>query len=154
MDDLFNSHGNFTFVRTTFEETVHFGFHDTETSKREWYQQLPLGSVAVRQGPHNRLFAVAMFHELHCYRLMHQVLVDRDKRALGHITHCVNYLRQLYLCRADITRESGDIVFARNFTQERQGPARVCKDWRAVYDHMTTSWLEWLDIQEETPQGM
>ncbi|KAI0095200.1 hypothetical protein BDY19DRAFT_902196 [Irpex rosettiformis] len=145
LDDLPPSRQNLSLVRMTFEETVHYGF-DAEISLNEWYQMLPLGSVAIRQGPHQKLFAVSMFHELHCHRLLHEAFVKREKHALKHVAHCMNYLRQLFLCRADLTPEPGNILTL-NFTEYRQGPTRVCRDWEAVYDNMGYSWLKWLKIK-------
>ncbi|KAI0803209.1 hypothetical protein BC629DRAFT_1438265 [Irpex lacteus] len=134
LNSLPSQYQNRSLVRATFEETVHYGF-DTEVSLNEWYQMLPLGSIGVRQGPYNRLFAVGMFHELHCHRLLHEAFVRRDKHMLHH----------LYLCRGDLTLEPGHLL-SRNFTEERHGPTRICRDWEAVYDNMGYSWLRWLEI--------
>ncbi|KAI0347949.1 hypothetical protein BDW22DRAFT_1315040, partial [Trametopsis cervina] len=122
------------------EESVHFGFNGTD-SFREWYQMLPLGSIAVRQGPQLRLFSVAMFHELHCYRLFHEAFMEKN-HGWEHINHCLNYLRQTFMCRADLTREPGNFL-EQDFTQERAGPVRVCRNWELLYDELGYNWLDW-----------
>lgn len=87
----------------------------------------------INRGPNSRLFAIAMFHQLHCVAtlrgaLMHGLTEDD----IPHVAHCVNYLRELFLCSADSTLEPGDFA-TRNYTMYRMGYTRVCRDWSAVY---------------------
>lgn len=97
----------------------------------------------VRLGPDKRVFAVAMFHELHCVNTFRKALVDHnDKEANAHhVQHCMNYLRQFFLCSADGTLERGD--FMKRDSEDRVGTTRVCKDWSVVYEQADANFWEW-----------
>jgi hypothetical protein len=61
-----------------------------------WATSSSKGFGYVRLGPEKRAFAVAMFHQLHCVRLMRAALAGRyDASSHGHMDHCLNYIRQL-----------------------------------------------------------
>ncbi|KAI0311938.1 hypothetical protein OF83DRAFT_706430 [Amylostereum chailletii] len=114
-----------SYIRATFEESVHFTLEDPE-SEKEWLQTSPYGSGIIRLGPHNRTFVVAMFHEIHCLRNFRDAYIaSRDNTDWGHVQHCLNYVRQLALCSADVTLERGDFMM-RDFATERTGETHVC----------------------------
>ncbi|CAA7265028.1 unnamed protein product [Cyclocybe aegerita] len=134
------------FVKTIAQESVHFAIHAPE-AKDEWLWTATLGDGHVRIGDNEqRMFAVAMFHELHCLRSIREVIDQGwdtlSKGGKAHILHCYNYLRQYTLCRADVTLEPGDFTL-RNFTKERTGATHTCVDWVPAYNFMRDSWFEW-----------
>lgn len=96
------------------------------------------------------MFAVAMFHELHCLRAIRNVIekgwnnftLPRQR----HILHCYNYLRQYTLCSADATLEPGDFT-KRNFTTERFGATHTCVDWEPSYKMAEDKWSEWNEFR-------
>ncbi len=93
---------------------------------------------------------VGMFHELHCLRVLNFAF-DRSHKATGdHVHHCLNYLRQMALCSADVTLEPGDFT-KRNFDGSRTGSVHVCRDWSALYDAMEENWDQWEDVDVTTP---
>lgn len=49
-----------------------------------------------------------MFHKLHCLEKMRIFLDDPSRKDVGwgHQQHCMNYLRQVVLCRGDLTLET------------------------------------------------
>lgn len=53
------------------------------------------------------------------------------------------YLRQVFVCNADVTLEPGDF-FAKNLTIDRMGVTRQCRDWKMVDTWMTNKFKEWL----------
>ncbi|KAK1235006.1 hypothetical protein PQX77_001784 [Marasmius sp. AFHP31] len=55
-----------------------------------------------------RMFTITMFHELHCLRLLNLAFDESDVVGEHHITHCLNYLRQMALCDSDLTLEPHD----------------------------------------------
>ena len=137
-------------VRMTVEESVHYGITQPE-AEIEWLYTAPLGDNDVRLGTERRLFAVAMFHELHCLRGIREAL-DGGLASLpallqGHVNHCFNYLRQWTLCGADVTLEPGDFS-QRNFTTERTGATHTCPDWEPVYEMVGANWFEWERFRE------
>ncbi|KAG7097764.1 hypothetical protein E1B28_005085 [Marasmius oreades] len=91
-----------------------------------------------------RMFVVTMFHELHCLRLLNLAFDESNAVGEGHITHCLNYLRQMALCDSDLTLES------HNWEErygggggDRQGATHVCRDWTQVVDFVEDNWNEW-----------
>ncbi|KAI0316435.1 hypothetical protein OF83DRAFT_246913 [Amylostereum chailletii] len=129
-------------IQTSFEESVHFSIDDPN-APQEWLQMSPLGSGGVVLGPNSRVFVVTAFHEAHCVRIFYDAYVKPNPN-WAHLQHCVNYLRQLSLCRADQTVERGDFT-RRNFTEERRAmETRVCRDWDAIYDNAEHNWVRWV----------
>ncbi|KAH9838984.1 uncharacterized protein C8Q71DRAFT_704397 [Rhodofomes roseus] len=146
-------------VQTTFEESVRYSLSTAEAGD-EWLWTAPLaGDNHVRLGPEKRMFAVPMFHELHCLRNMRSAMVDGldSLGAVGqaHIHHCFNYLRQWTLCEADVSLEPGNFE-ERDFEREREGATRMCVDWEPVYSAAERNWDEWVQFRDAhglTPQA-
>ncbi|KAK0486111.1 hypothetical protein IW261DRAFT_1559536 [Armillaria novae-zelandiae] len=133
---------NLSTVAMQVEESVHFSLHDPN-SHAEWQSVLPASVGTVILGPYNRSFVVPMFHELHCTVLLFESFApNTEKPHWGHIKHCMNYIRQWALCRADLTLERGSFE-QRDFVKERVGAMHACKDWNAVYAYASTNWDEW-----------
>lgn len=133
-------------VKMLVEDSVRYSLTDPE-AEEEWLWTGPIGDHDIRLGQDQRAFAVAMFHELHCLRVMRRSLESGSYRRLhpvqqGHIHHCFNYLRQWTLCSADVTLEQGDFA-KRNFTTERTGGVHTCHDWEPVYDMVNAGWDKW-----------
>ncbi|KAH7922969.1 hypothetical protein BV22DRAFT_616083 [Leucogyrophana mollusca] len=118
------------------EETVHYSIDAVE----EWQAQFPLaGEGFVCLGPQKRIFALTMFHELHCLDRIRQTIVA-GMRAPGHAQHCLNYMRMLVLCRADVTLEP--IVYSPGKLGVDITRDRTCKDWTQVYREAERSWKQ------------
>lgn len=125
------------------EETIHYAISSPEAME-EWATTQVDGGGYLRLGPPRRGFAVSMFHELHCMRLMRYALNGQySVYARGHMQHCLNYLRQEILCASDVTLEPADIL-DRDHTMERFGSVHVCKDWEALYEDAEANWKGWL----------
>ena len=154
------------------EESVHFALSaDAPEAYEEWMGYLPPGAGVVRLGPHtdpdmNRAFIVAMFHELHCLQYLRDEFASATRPASerkgkepawGHVQHCLNLLRRAVLCGADTTLERADAehdVFSQRRGDDgpavgRVGAYHVCRDWDAVYDEMTRSWIKWWEYGKE-----
>jgi len=138
-------------VKMVVEESNHYSLTDPEAFD-EWLWTAPVGDNHIRLGPHKRMFAVAMVHELHCLRnLRVDIVKGWDKLEASrkiHEKHCLNYIRQWILCHADTTLEPGDWT-KRNFTVERIGATHTCRDWRPVFDYIRDNWYEFEDWVEE-----
>ncbi|KAF9476015.1 hypothetical protein BDN70DRAFT_935400 [Pholiota conissans] len=132
-------------VKMTVQESVHYDLVAPE-SEAEWLWTATDGDGHVRIGKEERMFAVAMFHELHCLRWIRKTIDEGwsafDHARQAHILHCYNYLRQWTLCAADATLERGDFM-TRNFTTERIGATHTCVDWVPAYEMMNEKWREW-----------
>ena len=122
------------------EETLHFSLEDPE-AETEWVYSSPYGSGSYRADEqHNELY-IAMFHQLHCLRIFRRDMLSKEP-ITHHSPHCLNYLRESFLCESDTTLEPGDFML-RNFTQEREGITLVCRDWRVIYEEMKSNWVDW-----------
>ncbi|KAF8183855.1 hypothetical protein K438DRAFT_1724442 [Mycena galopus ATCC 62051] len=110
-----------------------------------WATSSPKGFGYVRLGPEQRTFAVAMFHQLHCVRLIRAGLGGRyDEDTMGHVHHCLNYLRQMILCSPNLTLEPANVL-SRDFEVDRIGATHVCTDWSAMYDEAAANFAKWSD---------
>jgi hypothetical protein len=77
------------------EETRFYPIGGGHDSFEMWATTSSKGFGYVRLGNEHRAFAVAMFHQLHCVRLIHAGLTGRyDVATRGHMRHCLNYIRQ------------------------------------------------------------
>jgi hypothetical protein len=77
------------------EETRAYPINGGHNALEIWATSSSKGFGYVRLGSENRAFAVSMFHQLHCVRLLRAALAGRyDSYAQGHMHHCLNYLRQ------------------------------------------------------------
>ncbi|KAF5309819.1 hypothetical protein D9619_010305 [Psilocybe cf. subviscida] len=135
----------------TLQETVHYAFNTTDDpdSAKEWDQILdsPDGTGRIHLGPMHRTFVLAFYHQLHCIVELKEALVDRNSTWASphHVNHCLQYLRQTFLCQASDKLEEGDFM-ERNFATDRQGPDVECYDWEKVYQEVGARWqvfVEW-----------
>ena len=136
------------------EETVHYWPH----TPQDWESMTPAGSGGfVRLGPQKRLFGVAMYHQLHCLRTLQQATSHSNGSGSGsydapekldniggEVRHCLNYLRQMLLCAANVRLEP--------MTQDRElgglktdgiGLEHRCKDWTVVRREVEANVERW-----------
>ncbi|KAI0319587.1 hypothetical protein OF83DRAFT_768569 [Amylostereum chailletii] len=128
-------------VHLRVEETVHYDQTHAD-GDLDWMASYPKGDGSVRTGPNHRAGYISMYHQLHCVQSLSKDVIVAKRSRWGHIQHCLNYLRQMALCRPDLTLEPGDFSM-RNFTKDRTGALHVCKDWNLVHDALTRNWEEW-----------
>ncbi|TFK71059.1 hypothetical protein BDN72DRAFT_794481, partial [Pluteus cervinus] len=138
---------------TQIEESVHYSIVNPE-SEKEWLYNTPLSTGGINLGPKNRAFAVSIFHQLHCLRGIRTILANPQDRTggygHGHIEHCLTMLRQLTLCKADLTLEPGDFTKT-DFSRVRTGSTHVCnRDLEAIYDVVGATWLQWNRLMKYT----
>ncbi|KAL5499257.1 hypothetical protein ACEPAH_1775 [Sanghuangporus vaninii] len=111
------------------EDTTHYQIYAADGS-REWETQFPSDSGYVELGPQNRTFQLTVFHELRCLGLIRDAVAAQsfgeDSKRLHN---CFNYLRELILCRADVTLEE---VLDEQHSVNHMFP-HVCRDWEALY---------------------
>ncbi|KAF8120131.1 hypothetical protein EV363DRAFT_1458523 [Boletus edulis] len=119
------------------EDTVHYPINGDD-ALQQWKTQFPtIGEGWVCLGPERRPFALTMYHELHCLERIRLALEDSANRTYEaraeHVQHCLNYLRMMTLCRADVTLEPViDASLAVDLAQPH-----LCRDWVQVYEEAT-----------------
>lgn len=126
-------------VTMELEESVHYSLNNPEAYD-EWVYGIPYGGGTYRVGALNRALVVSKFHQLHCIRTMHKILVEGGPHQ--HAEHCLRYLREEILCEANTTLEPGDFTTT-NFTEKRAGATYVCRDWTQVYKEVEENWRVW-----------
>ncbi|OCH93635.1 hypothetical protein OBBRIDRAFT_789996 [Obba rivulosa] len=129
------------FASLTVEESAHYPLLGPE-SDDEWLSLTTASYGYVRLGPEDRLFALTMFHELHCLRVLNRAFGKAAVATPEHIQHCLNYLRQGVLCSPDLTLEPGNFE-DKDFEVERTGATHTCRDWEAVYSVLDDNYHQW-----------
>ncbi|OBZ73321.1 hypothetical protein A0H81_06834 [Grifola frondosa] len=105
--------------------------HYQAQSAAEWSALVP-GDGIVYLGPHHQPFIVAMFHQLRCLDIVrNQLATPVELRELETARHCINYLREMILCRGDTFLDP--YQYAHKIAALDPHPIRRCLDWRAVY---------------------
>ncbi|KAJ7578713.1 hypothetical protein C8J56DRAFT_1170445 [Mycena floridula] len=118
-------------------------------AETEWDLLLsnPKGFGRTRLGPDYRVFVIVFYHQMHCLRKIEAGLLNRSHpiSTPHHVQHCINYLRQTFLCGADDALEHGDFML-KDYETDRLGNERVCQDWDRAYDVLDDNyngWLQW-----------
>lgn len=124
-------------VRLFAEDTARYKLYSDPLTDAEWAALVP-GDGLVYLGEDERPYTVSVFHQLRCLDIIRKEIAPQDKndiyrRSREHsesVHHCVNYLRQMVLCRGDTQL---DVVYG------RPRPVIIpdeyeCLDWTVVYD--------------------
>lgn len=132
-------------VEMILEETVRYDV-GSKLSNLEWLStRAPWGNGGyVRVGDNHHVYGIAMIHQLHCVEMIARALADPGTSVAGppHIAHCLQYLKQLFLCNADTTLEPYDFL-KRDFASHPVGATRTCRNWAAVYAAAAENFSNW-----------
>lgn len=91
-------------------------------------------------GEEYRPHSVSMFHQLSCLDVLRQELfkahmADNRPPPTGLGKHCLNYLRQMVLCRSDL-----GLDYAVGKPEVKLfSDTYVCRDWSRAYDGLSTN---------------
>ncbi|KAI0828644.1 hypothetical protein BC628DRAFT_1409196 [Trametes gibbosa] len=117
--------------------SAHFGL----TADDDWGTLFPLsdGFATLRapspsQSP-PRTFLISMVHELHCLDVLRVAFVANRTGAAAHVAHCLRYLRQTVLCRADTTLEPDEPGLRGGRWEHAAsgvGAVHRCRDWTVL----------------------
>ena len=157
-------------VSMTIEESVHYPLLGAD-SDDQWFSLTSESYGYVRLGPENRMFVLTVYHHMHCMRKLEVALLDRRDKisTFHHALHCLNYLRQGFICAAHEGLEEDD--WMRGWGREdwellgfeerpeggygedgegfKKGKIRgelVCEDWDLAYDEFDKNherFVEW-----------
>jgi hypothetical protein len=77
-----------------------------------------------------------MFHQLRCLNVIRSAVAGDSSISQEHQTHCLNYLRQMVLCRGSTFTES-----IRGPVEDREvvRESYTCRDWEAVYRELNNN---------------
>jgi hypothetical protein len=125
------------------ETSVHYA-HDTPLGILEWNATLPPtgGTIYLGEPGHRRPFTISLFHEIRCLDIIREGI--RAFRAAHSpetpdqvVHHCMNYIRQMVLCRSNTDLESVHAHVGPRITVSQI--THRCRDWDAVYDAAKSS---------------
>lgn len=116
------------------EDTDRYRF-DTPDGAAEWAALTPESGI-LHLGEGRQSFSLSMFHQLRCLNIIGSEIVRIGKAngtsAANDLSrHCLNYMRQIITCRADLNLES----VVGNPGRAKPGVYH-CEDWEAVYEEV------------------
>lgn len=136
-------------IHMAYEDTVHYSI-ETPVGELEWNATLPTGGAVIHLGPQRRPYTVSLFHQLRCLNIIRTSILGihgnsspqnaRPGRDL--VGHCMNYLRQMVLCRMDTRLESLRTMFGRGITV--WDITHTCRDWTMVYEAAERNYREYM----------
>ncbi|KAK7680838.1 hypothetical protein QCA50_016148 [Cerrena zonata] len=102
-----------------------------ELGSESWSKILPPGGHTVHlTNPDGSIstHTVAMFHQIRCIDILHKAYYDEGSHLTNPLAqHCMNYLRETFLCQMDMRNEPQGSVGTRN------GYESLCYDWEGIY---------------------
>ena len=120
------------------EQSERYGIYDAE----DWHSLLPPKHGYVALGPNHREFGVSMYHQLHCLNTL-RIASIHNNTEFGHISHCLDYLRQAILCQADTTLEESEVDVRPDGVLDSGatglGVTHICRDWTQIRRFVETN---------------
>ncbi|KAF8573441.1 hypothetical protein K439DRAFT_1665806 [Ramaria rubella] len=118
---------------------------DAPSGAKEWAGLIPPGNGIIRLGLSYRPFTISLFHQLQCLDIIRVAIVARatDPTHQGPEDverHCMNYLREMVLCRSDLRLEN---VRGISLHSVQPTSMHTCRDWEDVYREAEKNWQEW-----------
>lgn len=124
------------YVLLEFDDGFRYGLNATS----EWSTLIP-GEGIVHLGPQGTPHMISMFHELRCLDIIRsQIITPAAHRDLHLAQHCMNYIRQMVLCRGDTYLDP--YQYPSHIATVDKFVGRKCLDWRAVYDAVESNQKE------------
>ncbi|KAH8078059.1 hypothetical protein BXZ70DRAFT_901988 [Cristinia sonorae] len=120
---------------------------DTVDGAAEWGSLVP-GDGIIHLGENRTPYTISMAHQLRCMDILRQsVLEDRSRPETAKpgdlARHCLNYLKQMMLCRGDTYLEA--FQYDNNDVPIDLFSMYECRDWSAVYEAMKENQREYAE---------
>ncbi|KAJ6498096.1 hypothetical protein C8R47DRAFT_1112793 [Mycena vitilis] len=119
------------------ENTVHYQLNSSGADA-EWAALVPPNGGIVRVGPDKTPLIPSLFHQLRCLDILRKAYVvdahnnlPEHARLAAQSRHCLNYLRQMIMCRANLRLEP--VVDPLGVHAVDPWGKLTCSDWRVVY---------------------
>jgi hypothetical protein len=119
-----------------FEDSVHYQMN-TEEGRAEWASLTPGNGLVYLGEQPGHPFSISMFHQLRCLNIIREDIVGAGRNA-ALSRHCLNYLRQMIMCRGDAQLENILLASKENSFQPffvRPG-SYVCNNWNFVLEEV------------------
>ena len=114
-------------------DTVHYPLNGSDADS-QWNAMIPTDGGIIHLGPNKEPFMLSMFHQLRCLDIIRRAYMEgsRGGDASTPISrHCLNYIRQMVLCRGDLRLQRVVDPYGEHAVQFRD--TQTCLDWRVVY---------------------
>jgi hypothetical protein len=121
-------------VRLHLEDSVHYSMKATYDADIEWQALFPGDGLFELEGD---LYTTSMFHQLRCLDTLRKDFTALQSSSFNQTSnhtlarHCLNYLRQMILCRSDL--HLGPLLGVRRNVHP---DALICRDWSLVYSRL------------------
>ena len=138
-------------IRMNIEPTKHYQLSGP-TANSEWAALAPHNGI-IHLGPHRQPYSISLFHQLRCLDILRRDIVDDTSGSSKLSRHCLNYMRQMVLCRADLAL---DPVLGRPLEARVRPDTNQCVDWRRVYEELEKNqreYAQWLAGRTRRPPG-
>jgi len=124
-------------ILVPFEDSSHYQAKGP-SADAEWSALVPDDGL-LYLGHDSQPYTMSMFHQLQCLDIIRKSILNTvgGDAAVGIsskdglVNHCINYMRQMALCRADDALEDGVAEPIPNVFVNRM---YTCRDWRKAYD--------------------
>jgi Mycotoxin biosynthesis protein UstYa len=114
------------------EPTKHYRLSGHDAGA-EWAALAPNNGI-IHLRPQRRPYSISLFHQLRCLDIIRRDIVGSlPPEGSKTSRHCLNYMRQMVLCRADL---AVDPVLGREFKADVRAETNQCVDWRRVYQEL------------------
>ncbi|KAG1736054.1 hypothetical protein EDD22DRAFT_924406 [Suillus occidentalis] len=119
-----------------FEDSVRYQIN-TEDGRAEWDSLTPGNGLLYLGGKPGYPFSISMFHQLRCLNILREEIVGTESNA-ALSRHCLNYLRQMIMCRGDAQLENILITTKKNSSQPFfvLPGSYVCSNWNFVLEEV------------------
>jgi len=121
-----------------FEASNRFDYGEDAASVSDWKSLLPSGGHTIHLGKdRSEIYTVSLFHQLRCLDIIGDALVafQHNNRTISPdslTTHCMDYIRQMAMCRADTRIESARSPIGPRITVWDVRHT-TCRNWENVY---------------------
>jgi hypothetical protein len=121
-----------------FQNSINYQLNGS-ASDTQWEALIPEGGGHVFLGEEKKPYMLSMFHQLRCLDIVRRSYMagyvgNMSEVKEKQVRHCMNYLRQMVLCRGDRRLERVVDPYGKHAVQVRD--PQTCKDWRVVYDRI------------------
>ncbi|EGO00655.1 hypothetical protein SERLA73DRAFT_105003 [Serpula lacrymans var. lacrymans S7.3] len=130
---------------------------DSPDGANEWAAIVPPNNALIHLGPHRQPFSLSLFHQLRCLDVIRADMTrDRNRndttRQEGDLArHCLNYIKQMVLCRGDLQLEP--FQYASHKSPIDLYGVYHCNDWGAVYDQVHENQREYAAWKEDQTES-
>lgn len=116
------------------QNTVNYQLNGSDADA-QWSRLIPSGGGIVRLGLDRTPFMVSTFHQLRCLDIIRMAYVHDSEAGRPNPTaltlHCLNYIRQMILCRGSSRLER--VVQPDTLHSVQLRDPQTCRDWRRLY---------------------